>query len=899
MVDATTTTLTVRFAIGTYKLLTNSISAVWTNEFTLAGAGASGVTLGAPVKVVAGDDSSSAYSYAVTGTFQSGTVVVHFIEGSWSLYDATPQGNASTPVKTDGADHVIDVTYAAPDGYSVDESTISTHPANDISISGLPAGVALADVAPVRQGTTNTWRYKLTGTVTDGAQAIVSYVTGGWAFKSKNPTIDTTTAPTFTGTRYSFKVLGNFTSADAVDVTFDPTKWDIAETAGPGLDQDVTVAAGATTITVAFPTHTGMGAGTTLAIDPASVADAAPEFTLTDAAGAAVALSSTVAPTLVTGTTDQWTYTLDAPAAAGTLHVTLTPGSWSFAENVPVGTVAGGTASFVNGAPGSLSIDIRFPVAASQQLTAPGPSDFDWIVLGGPGLGSATINTSVAPQLQSDGVTVRYALTGALASSGVVTVAFLTSNWTTTAIGGTSPRGPPLGETTKTLGSASDPNQNFLRPGFSIDVAFPVAAGFRLDAASLATALITLGGAGLGTLAIDTSVAPQLLGDGTTVRYRITGQASPTGDITATFAPGSWSIVDPTGTGVHSLGDLSSLNDRSYIDVAYTVAPKGGAIDAATINGDELTLTGDGHGTAAIAAGAPTTLANGRYRYYVTGHFGTGTVTVTFAQGSFTETVTQRNDAGTVIGTSSYGSLQATQDFTVLGPTAVLQDPVNGGITGPAQLNDRGFIDVAFVAPAGKEIDLATITDAAPEFDLVGPSTLSIDATQAPVLVSRVGQTWTFRYWTLGSLASGQSLTVRFKTTDAATGFAYTDGTVNTFEGPVAPVNLTVGSTTTPNVSWIDLLINPAAGDQLIASSITPSALHLAGAGATGVQLAPIAPMQIAGTSICRFFVLGSFAAGGVTLDIDASRFASNPTATRACRRSSTPPATRASPSSC
>ena len=622
-----------------------------------------------------------------------------------------------------------------------------------------------------------------------------------------------------------------------------------------------------------------MGAGTTLAIDPASVADAAPEFTLTDAAGAPVALSSTVAPTLVTGTTDQWTYTLDAPAAAGTLHLTLTPGSWSFAENVPVGTVAGGTASFVNGAPGSLSIDIRFPVAASQQLTAPGPSDFDWIVLGGPGLGSATINTSVAPQLQSDGVTVRYALTGALASSGVVTVAFLTSNWTTTAIGGTSPRGPPLGETTKTLGSASDPNQNFLRPGFSIDVAFPVAAGFRLDAASLATALITLGGAGLGTLAIDTSVAPQLLGDGTTVRYRITGQASPTGDITATFAPGSWSIVDPTGTGVHSLGDLSSLNDRSYIDVAYTVAPKGGAIDAATINGDELTLTGDGHGTAAIAAGAPTTLANGRYRYYVTGHFGTGTVTVTFTQGSFTETVTQRNDAGTVIGTSSYGSLRGHAGLHRPRPDRrACRTLVNGGITGPAQLNDRGFIDVAFVAPAGKEIDLATITDAAPEFDLVGPSTLSVDATQAPVLVSRVGQTWTFRYWTLGSLASGQSLTVRFKTTDAATGFAYTDGTVNTFEGPVAPVNLTVGSTTTPNVSWIDLLINPAAGDQLIASSITAErACTWRGAGATGVQLAPIAPMQIAGTSIWRFFVLGSFGAGGVTLDIDANRFALQP----------------------
>ena len=208
----------------------------------------------------------------------------------------------------------------------------------------------------------------------------------------------------------------------------------------------------------------------------------------------------------------------------------------------------------------------------------------------------------------------------------------------------------------------------------------------------------------------------------------------------------------------------------------------------------------------------------------------------------------------------------------------MLQDPVNGGITGrPSSTTAASSTSPSSRRPA-RTIDLATITDAAPEFDLVGPSTLTIDATQAPVLVSRVGQTWTFRYWTLGSLASGQSLTVRFKTTDAATGFAYTDGTVNTFEGPVAPVNLTVGSTTTPNVSWIDLLINPAAGDQLIASSITSSALHLAGAGATGVQLAPIAPMQIAGTSIWRFFVLGSFGAGGVTLDIDANRFASNPT---------------------
>ena len=81
----------------------------------------------------------------------------------------------------------------------------------------------------------------------------------------------------------------------------------------------------------------------------------------------------------------------------------------------------------------------------------------------------------------------------------------------------------------------------------SINVAFPVAAGFRLDPTSLSAngtaPEFVLGGAGIGSVAIDWSEAPVVLADGITVRYRITGAFDVTGDVTATFTHGTWSVI--------------------------------------------------------------------------------------------------------------------------------------------------------------------------------------------------------------------------------------------------------------------------------------------------------------------------------------------------------------------
>ena len=84
--------------------------------------------------------------------------------------------------------------------------------------------------------------------------------------------------------------------------------------------------------------------------------------------------------------------------------------------------------------------------------------------------------------------------------------------------------------------------------GAAIDVPFPVATGFRLVASTLADFNeFTLGGAGLGSVQIDTRVAPQLLTGGTSVRYMITGTFAAAGAVTVTFTRGRWSVVPATG----------------------------------------------------------------------------------------------------------------------------------------------------------------------------------------------------------------------------------------------------------------------------------------------------------------------------------------------------------------
>ena len=603
-----------------------------------------------------------------------------------------------------------------------------------------------------------------------------------------------------------------------------------------------------------------------------------------------------------TGTTCR--YTLTGALQAGDVVVTFIPASWAFLDPgtgetiVPLGTLVDGDADFIVD-DGPIAIDVPFPVTAGLTVD-PASLSFANFVLGGDGLGTVQLDTNSQPTLLAGNIVVRYRITGLFAETGIVTATFAAQSFA--QLGGVPARGPPA-ETTLTLGQVEGPTNTFIIRGVAIDVPYPVAAGFRLDPISLSLTAdeFVLGGAGRGSVQIDTSVAPRLLGDGTTVRYRVTGQFAATGAVTATFrctgatTCGTFWVVDPAGAvGTVELGDLSATNDRTYLDVTYapvagtmvgdTFVP--GEIAASSVNGDEFALAGPGAtGVSDPSTADPTRiidLGGGRYRYLLTGDFTRGTVDVVFAESTWEDTT----------GTPNYGNLAETETFTVLGPTASLVDPANEGVAGVRGLNDRGYLDVTIVAPAGTTLDLASVTDEWAEFTVGGAGATGwvIDTTQAPTLVSATGNTYVFRYWTRGTYTAGD-ITITFLLLDdreidelpapqPAFRFVNADGTFvdNAFTGPVAPTGFLVGSVPTLNIGYLDVRLAPTSGDTLVLTSLTDAdpELELTGSGVGSVVLAGVAPIRLEGTTTYRFFWSGAFVAGDVDVEFLDGSFSSS-----------------------
>ena len=192
------------------------------------------------------------------------------------------------------------------------------------------------------------------------------------------------------------------------------------------------------------------------------------------------------------------------------------------------------------------------------------------MTLGGPGVGSATIDTSQAVAIVSQAATsgtVRYALTGPLAASGEVYATYVTG-------------APPLVEDLGTVSGGTVPVE-VDQGAQTIDVPFPVgtngpATGYQVDTASLGGFnQFTLGGDGLGTVTINPSFAPVIVGDGFTVRYHVLGAlASGGGAVYATFAPGTWS-VKPVNGGSSTVSDATTQNGTTELGeiVGGTAAP--------------------------------------------------------------------------------------------------------------------------------------------------------------------------------------------------------------------------------------------------------------------------------------------------------------------------------------
>ena len=153
-------------------------------EFNLSGAGP-GVTVSGVAVPVAGQ--ANVYRYAVTGDFtQAGEVRVHFLDGGFqdvngiaaagrtesfvikgveaALVDPVPFTVAGLNLLNDRG--YLDVRFAATDGATVDESSITDDSA-EFELTGAAAGGVTLTGAPVPQGG-GVYRYSFTGAFTVG-----------------------------------------------------------------------------------------------------------------------------------------------------------------------------------------------------------------------------------------------------------------------------------------------------------------------------------------------------------------------------------------------------------------------------------------------------------------------------------------------------------------------------------------------------------------------------------------------------------------------------------------------------------------------------------------------------------------------------------------------------------
>src|SRR5262249_44985098 len=112
--------------------------------------------------------------------------------------------------------------------------------------------------------------------------------------------------------------------------------------------------------------------------------------------------------------------------------------------------------------------------------------------------------------------------------------------------------------------------------------------------------------------------------------------------------------------------------------------------------------------------------------------------------------------------------------FTVVDPRTGkpyvrLIGPSDGGVAGTGTLTGTGYLVVDIpTGPAGSVLRPDTVTDLAPEFKLAPGSTVTLDSTQAPVLVD--GKYW---YWVKGS-GTGSVSIIWLKET-----WSYTDANGN------------------------------------------------------------------------------------------------------------------------
>ena len=479
-----------------------------------------------------------------------------------------------------------------------------------VDSNGIPTAAGLATL---QNANITHFRYDFTGTWAPGA-AVITFAQDaahGWADSNGDQ------APL---QAYTFQVLG-------------PTA--VLVQPHDGSSVDINSINGRTYLDVTLPTPPS---GYT--IDWSQITALTPILTLAGPGVGTAQIDRTQAPVILSQTPGQANvrYWISGVFGTGEVDATFIPGA------PPLKTTL--TTTVDNG---PQTIDVLFPVDSGQSLVASSLTEFNEFQLGGSGLGTVAIDTNFAPVVQGDGKTVRYHVTGDWnPAGGAVTATFTRGTWSTGSGVDTGTDTGPFTLGTIVPGQVPSFAIDTFTTGVpttdqgaqTIDILFPVASGYKLDATTILTSgQFVLSGDGLGTLQIDPTAHPQVLADGMTVRFKVTGSLNQAGGtVIATFTRGTWS-VKPVNGGA-SVVDLSTVSlgthpTGSTLDIAFPVAG-GFELDPASITAGQVTLSGDGIGTLAIDPNfAPQVQGDGvTVRIHVTGaSLTTGTVTAAIRRG--------------------------------------------------------------------------------------------------------------------------------------------------------------------------------------------------------------------------------------------------------------------------
>ena len=443
--------------------------------------------------------------------------------------------------------------------------------------------------------------------------------------------------------------------------------------------------------------------------------------------------------------------------AATDLSFTVVGASGTIVDPHPGGQV---DVNVLNGRPWLTWIDVAFTPPTGRTLNVASLIDGNpTFILTGAGVGTAAIDWAHTPIVLSTAggvITIRYFITGAFADPTHVTATGIAGSWT--FAGSTA-----SGVSTVTLTGVPNPTPGVTATTISVTLTgVTLTANSVLDPASFVDVDPLLDGIQLVSAAgwvvtIDTSKPITMTGSTFTISVLVTtGKADQV--FTPTLVAGGVAVTSTETTDYTAKAAVVPVaitgTPTSYIDIHFT-ASVGSLLNLASINGDEILLSGAGAAGVILLGGSPFLVGDNTYRYLLTGLFKPGAVNVTIQLNNFFDENPGRAPpvGQTLTLVQSFTVTGATADVvqTVTDPTTHQQYPVviGGSTVGLDLINALHYFEIRFFGASGNEIDPDSINGG--ELQLRGPSGNLIQL-GSPI---RVGSSNLWRFPFVGTLTAG------------------------------------------------------------------------------------------------------------------------------------------------